>query len=148
MILAGVTDENVEIVKRLQPSGIDMVAAAHGGPDAEPFADIPAPAFAEDFETVFFGAGLRGSYRGVEGLLAGWRDWLVAWERYYLEAEEFIGAGDRVVVFVRARGRTSRDGVEMEHAPAAVWTVRDGLVRRIEFHIDRDEALAAAGLDR
>jgi ketosteroid isomerase-like protein len=148
VILAAVTGDNVEIVKRLQPSGIDMVAAAHSAPDVEPFADIPAPAFAEDFTAAFFGSGMRGEYEGVEGLIAGWRDWLVAWESYDLEAEEFIAAGEHVVVFVRARGRTTRDGVEMEHAPAAVWTLRDGLVRRIEFHIDRDEALAAAGLER
>jgi ketosteroid isomerase-like protein len=29
---------------------------------------------------------------------------------------------------------------------AQVWTFRDGLIARMEMYLDRDEALAAAGL--
>jgi len=44
-------------------------------------------------------------------------------------------------VFARVRGRTRRDQVTVEHAPAAVWALRDGLVSRVEFYLHRDEAL-------
>jgi len=113
----------------------------------QPFADLPPGSFAEDFEVRFVaaGAGTDLRFRGLEGLGAGWRNWLEAWDRYEIEAEEFIDAGDQVVVFTRVRARTHRDGVEMEHAPAAVWTLCDGVVQRIEFYLERDAALAAVG---
>jgi hypothetical protein len=40
---------------------------------------------------------------------------------------------NQVVVLAHVRARTRRDGVEMEHSPAAVYTLRDALVCRIEF---------------
>jgi ketosteroid isomerase-like protein len=138
---------NVELVKELQPSGVDMIAAVGSG-QVEPFGEMPPELFSEDFEAEFFGLDTSShvAYQGTAGLIEGWRDWLEAWESYEIEAEEFIDAGDKVVAFVRIRGRTRRGGVEMEHAPAAVWTLRDGVVCRIAFHLDRDEALASAGL--
>ena len=39
--------------------------------------------------------------------------------------------------------RTHRDGVEVEHSPAAVATVRDGVLVRMRFYLDRDEARRA-----
>jgi ketosteroid isomerase-like protein len=47
---------------------------------------------------------------------------------------------------VRVQARTRRGGVEMEHAPGAVWTLEDGRVRRIEFYLERRQALTAARL--
>ncbi len=44
-------------------------------------------------------------------------------------------------------GRTKTGGVEVEAPGAAVWTVVDGRVRRVEFHLDREAALRSAGLD-
>ena len=138
---------NIEIVKGLQPSGIDLVAAFKGEQGAQPFPELPASAFAEDFESVFIAPdATNGPFRGLEGLVTGWLDWLEAWERYEITAEKFISAADQVVVFVRISGHTRRDGVEIEHAPAAIWTLRNGVVRRIEFYLDRNEALKAAGL--
>ena len=138
-------DRNVEIVRALQPSEIDLVSAVRG--PENPFPQLPPASFAEDFASEWIGpSGLKlGPFRGVEGIAAGWRDWLEAFETYEVRAEEFIGLGDQVLVFVRVRARTVRDGVEMEHAPAAVWTLRDGLVTRIVLYLDRDEALAAVG---
>jgi ketosteroid isomerase-like protein len=143
-----VSRRNVEIVRTVQPSGVDLVALNREASEA--FA-LPGSAFAEDFESAFMTADAPtrlGPFRGAEGFVAGWRDWLEPWARYEIEAEEFIDADDRVVVFARVRARTRRGNVEVEHAPAAVWTVRDGLVRRVEFYLGRGEALEAAGLAR
>ena len=123
------------------------MAALSGGGGGAPFAAVPASSFAPDFESSFIAPdGVNGPFHGVDGLAAGWRDWLEAWERYDVDVERFIAAGDHVIVFVRISGRTRRDGVEVEHTPAVVWTLRDGVVRRLEFYLDRDAALAAAGL--
>ena len=46
-------------------------------------------------------------------------------------------------MFVRQIG-TTRHGVEMIQPSAAVWKFADGLIVRIEFHLDRDEAVASA----
>lgn len=136
---------NVELVRALQPSRLDLVAFTLAAEKAPP----PA-AFAEDFESLFVAEGANtqlGPFRGFTGFLAGWREWLEAWERYELYAEEFIDAGERVVVLARVHARTSRAGVDVEHTPAAVYTVKDGLVQRVEFYLDRAEALRSAGLD-
>jgi ketosteroid isomerase-like protein len=63
-----------------------------------------------------------------------------------ITVDEFVDAGDKVVTLVRIRGRTSRDGVEVEHRPAAVWTVGDGQVTAVTFFLDRDEAFEFAGI--
>jgi ketosteroid isomerase-like protein len=140
-------EQNVELVTALQPSGVDLVEANQRG--RGPFDELPASMFAKDFEAAFIAreSGAESArWKGIEGVAAAWRDWLEAWESYEIRAEEVIDAGDRVVVFARIRGRTRRDHVAMEHAPAAIWTVRDGAVSRVEFYLDRAEALAAAGL--
>jgi hypothetical protein len=51
-------------------------------------------------------------------------------------------ASDRVAGFLRTR----TGGVEVEHAPAAVLFLRDEVLTRLEFHLDRRLAFAAAGL--
>ena len=91
------------------------------------------------------GAGFEG--RGIEGLIEGWRDWLIPWESYVITVEDFVEAGSNVVMLARIRARTSRDGVELEHKPAAVWTVTDGKVTAVTFFLERDEALEFAGID-
>src|SRR5439155_7121300 len=83
---------------------------------------------------------------GLHGFADAWREWLEPWDSYYVEVEEFIDVGDEVVSLVRVSARTTRDGVAIEHRPAAVWSVREGKVARVRFYLHRPEALEAAGL--
>src|SRR5580765_1639468 len=102
------SQENVDLVTALQPSGVDLVAVTSG---EEPFGEVPDSLFEADFRCSFTAAGARaeiGPYSGVEGLVTAWRDWLEPWETYEIEAERFLDVGDRVVAFVRVRGRTRR----------------------------------------
>jgi ketosteroid isomerase-like protein len=85
-------------------------------------------------------------FRGREGvaqLAATLRD---AWAEWRFEAERFIEAGDKVVVFVRvvAEGSTSR--VPIELPDAHVVTLRDGRLTSTCVYRDRSEALEAVGL--
>jgi ketosteroid isomerase-like protein len=85
--------------------------------------------------------------RGREGVVAAQREWLRMWERpFKVEAEEFIDAGDRVVVFIRWHGRGKGSGVDVEAAGAHLWELRDRKAVRWDVFRDRDEALAAAGV--
>jgi ketosteroid isomerase-like protein len=137
--------ETVELVRAAWPRRMDMVdIVGSGSPD-----DM-ASYLDPDVEVAFIASApgvpeLR--YLGVEGLADGWREWLEPYESYWLEIEDVISAGeDDVVVPVRVSARTKRDGVLIEHSPAAICTARDGKVVRIRFYLDRDHALEVAGL--
>lgn len=144
--------ENVDLVKALQPARVDLVEglaeADAGGDFLTP--NAPADSFADDFEVEWVASSStqRPHYRGLAGMIEGWRDWLTPWASYRIDAEDFLDAGDEVVVLVHVRAKTSRDGVVMEHSPAAVWTIEDGKVIRIRFFLERDIALVAAGLPK
>ena len=71
---------------------------------------------------------------------------LEAWEERRLEAEEFIDAGDNVVVLVHEYRRGRGSGVELEGETAVVVSVSGGRVVRIQGYLDRDAALAAVDL--
>jgi ketosteroid isomerase-like protein len=138
--------ENLELVRASWPrEAVDVVPLmADAGSLADSFG-----ALSEEVEVEFV-ANSPGvpdvSYRGAQGLADGWRDWLAPYESYRLAAEEVIDAGDDVLVLARVRARTHRDGVVIEHAPAAVCTVRDGQIVRARFYLDREQAMEAVGL--
>jgi ketosteroid isomerase-like protein len=71
---------------------------------------------------------------------------LEAWEERRLEAEEYIDAGNDVVVLLHEYRRGRGSGVELEVDTAVVVAVSGGRVVRIQGYMDRDAALAAAGL--
>jgi ketosteroid isomerase-like protein len=142
--------QNIDLIKGLQPTDVDLVQlfGAESAVDAL-LADADAGAMSPDavIDFVAAGPGLGNrELRGVEGLVEGWRDWLEGWDSYVLQLEEILDAGEYVVSLVRIRGRTTRDGVEVEHTPAAVWKIEDGIVVALTFYLDRDQAFEAAGL--
>jgi ketosteroid isomerase-like protein len=60
---------------------------------------------------------------------------------------EIIDAGDKVLQLVTVHARTSRDGVEIVHHPAAVWTIRDGAPVPVHFFLEQDLAREFAEVD-
>jgi ketosteroid isomerase-like protein len=141
------SQENVELVKSLQPTDVDLVEVfASDEVATQAMVDAFAGVFGEDFAAQFISSEMElPEYRGVGGFIAAWGDWLAPWASYRIEAERFIDAGDDVVVLARIRGRTARDGVTVEHTPAAIWSLREGKVVALRFYLDREEALKAAG---
>jgi ketosteroid isomerase-like protein len=86
--------------------------------------------------------------RGHSEVIDAFVDNQQAWESIVIEPQRFFGAGaDLVVAFWHdiARGRVS--GAEVETDTGVVYTVREGLVVRVQPYMDRAEALRAAGLD-
>ena len=86
------------------------------------------------------------SYHGVDGVRRAFDTWFETWEWMTLEIEEIHAVGDRVLFTLhqRAKGRTSE--AEVEIRSYNVYTFRDGLVTRVELFVERENALAAAGL--
>jgi uncharacterized protein len=69
-----------------------------------------------------------------------------AWDEHRIEPQEFIDAGDRVVVLQREYQR-SKSGVELVVDTATILDVHDGRVVRIQGYMNPAEALKAAGLE-
>ena len=144
------SQENVELVRGLQPSrDTDLVATFRDDATSAAVMETLSPFFHEDVEIVApsFVAGEGVRFVGLEGLRAGWLDWLEPWESYRVEVEDVIDAGDDAVVLVRDFGRRAGMTVEVSVMGGAVWTVRDGRVGRVAFYLNRSEALKAVGLE-
>ena len=85
-------------------------------------------------------------YRGLEQVAAATREWLAAWDRYWMTAEDFIEVGDDVVVLMDLHGRAARTGLAVEARVAAVWRMRHGQATQVRYYDDTAEALEAVGL--
>ena len=87
-----------------------------------------------------------GGHHGPEGIRAYMQRFLGAWEKVVIKGEEFIAAGDSVVVAVHqvATGKGSGAPVEMRYFQ--VWSLRGGVVLRMESIIERSDAFEAAGI--
>jgi uncharacterized protein len=64
-----------------------------------------------------------------------------------VEPEDFVDAGDSVVVSVHVHGRGRASGATVDYRFASVVTVKDGKILRGENYLEMDEALEAAGLE-
>ena len=87
-----------------------------------------------------------GEWHGYEGLLRFTSDQMQAFERMWIEPEEFIDAGDVVVVPVRFGGRARHTGIDVEFSYVHVLTVQNGKTVRIDVYESKAQALQAAGL--
>ena len=139
---------NVELVERA------LVAVTRGADwtglfsDDERWAELReqmSPAYAEDCVFCWVALGQRIERVGIDGLRAGWLDWLEPWAEYRSEVEEMRPLDDeRVLVIVRMVGKRN-EGPEIEMNSAAIVTVRDARICRIDFHGRPEDAMAAAG---
>ena len=87
-----------------------------------------------------------GAYVGPEGIRRYMRRFLEDWDSAEIEAEEFIGVGDSVVVGVHQRAAGKGSGIPVDMRYFQLWTFRGGAVIRIESIREREEALEAAGM--
>jgi ketosteroid isomerase-like protein len=126
--------ENVEIVRRIYETKREHLRDC--APWLHPELEIvPTPEFPE--QTVL---------RGFEG----WMEWVTRWpalvEGYDVKPERFWESGPVIVVAVRETGAARRSGVPVDDHFAHVWTLRDGLIVRIQVFNSPEQALKAAGL--
>lgn len=127
---------NLEIVRRLyevvNASGIGAVAEfAH--PDVEA---VPPPNWPE-----------ASTLRGREQLEEFARGWMETFQGFKVEPERFVDAGgQRVVVYVRDRGRIRGSDTEIDTRLIHVWTLVAGKIVRWQVFADEAQALEAADL--
>ena len=75
--------------------------------------------------------------------MAEWADARDDWE---MEADDYIDAGERVVVILTQRGRSKATGIPVEMRFAQVWTLRDGHGVSMQLYASVEEALETVGL--
>jgi len=144
-----VSAEALRVVEEIQSilTEFDVVAALDDPTDRRAqrlFMELAEPDF--DVTMVDRYQKARLEYSGFEGFVEAWRDWTNAFESFRVEVEEMIEAGEQVVSLVTMTGKIEASVAEVKAPGAAVWTVAGGRVSRVEFHLDRDAALHAAGL--
>jgi ketosteroid isomerase-like protein len=145
-----VSAEAVRLVEEIQQAltSEDVVSALNDDSDQTVprlFMELAHP----DFEVSMVGpeyAPATLNFTGLDGFVEAWTDWTNAYESFRIEVDEMIDAGDKVVSLVRQIGVLKGGEGEIETTGAAVWTIREGRLSRVEFHLDRDSALRAAGL--
>jgi ketosteroid isomerase-like protein len=141
--------ENLELVRQLQPGPAgDLVPLVRDDASSAAWTKAVAPVFHPDVESVIHVIDAESvTHVGLAGLRSAWLEWLVPWMSYRSDLDRLIEVGDQVVALVRDYGRRAPGDAEVEMIAAAVWTVRDGKVARVEFYADRATALEAVGLE-
>jgi ketosteroid isomerase-like protein len=131
------SQENVEIVRRANDLTNDGdLAAAYGflHPDVEWVIAREHP----DARTL----------TGHEAVAEYQRDWQEAVPDVGVEYDRVLDAGGKVVAIGSVRGTGTGSGADVQVPIALVFTLRDGLIIRVEEYLNPSEALEAAGLSR
>jgi uncharacterized protein len=88
-----------------------------------------------------------GHYRGYAGIEKFWDQWHAAVGQLHFEPEEFIDAGDNVVVVARRSGRGTQSGLEVSDRVIQVFTFDGDTCVKVQEFYDRGSALNAARAD-
>jgi ketosteroid isomerase-like protein len=130
------SQENVEIARasyqKLNASGSLDAAYEFLSPDVEFHVSGAFP----DLDAV---------YRGHDGVRRLNDQLNEPWEQFKLEPDRFIDLGEQVLVLSHFRAK-GRDGIEVRLPFAHLWTLRDGLVVRMDAFAGHEQALDALGL--
>lgn len=87
-----------------------------------------------------------GTWHGKDGLLESISDWIAEFDDFSMEAEEYIDAGDAVVVRTRHRGRGTGSGVPVDATFWFVYGFDGGKITSFDTYVDGEQALEAVGL--
>jgi hypothetical protein len=91
-----------------------------------------------------------GRWTGRAGMVESFRDNLVGWEDFRIEADEYrVLDGERVLVLTRTTAHGRAGGLvvgQMRAKGAVLYQVRRGQVIRLVYYWDRERALADLGL--
>ena len=141
------SQENVEIVKKLLVDGVDVVPLARDDAiSARRRSELEA-LYEPDCPVTWFAHGQRViEATGWDDVRRRWLDWLAPWETYRVRIERIVPVGDRVLVLLRVHGRVAETQSDVELIAASIYVLRERRVARVEHYADRNEALEAAGL--
>ena len=91
-----------------------------------------------------------GNWTGLAEMAQSMRNWLSAWEKVHVEADEYLELDDeRVLVLARHSGRGKTSGLQIGQTGtknATLFHIRGGKTTRLVLYWDRENALADLGL--
>jgi len=126
-------------------TGLDLEEGMEGPQMLEMLEAALAEAGEANFEVAMVGSGqTRDDYRGIEGLREAMADWISPYSEYRVFVEEIRETPSGYIFLVRQVGRTKHGGVDVENAGATVFKGEGGRLRRVEFHLDREDAERSA----
>jgi ketosteroid isomerase-like protein len=85
--------------------------------------------------------------RGRDAAIRTFRQFDEAWEEHRSEVEEIRAVDDERVLVLSVEHFRGRDGIEITQPCANLFTLREGMVVRLQSFWERANALAAAGLE-
>jgi ketosteroid isomerase-like protein len=129
------TDENVEVVKRIEDAWNDGDLSGFLDFFDEYVVMVPVPNHPEP-EPV----------HGREGVLEFSERWLAPWDTYRFETENIVASGDAVVWTMRQHGTQNSTGLTMDTSMSAVFAFRQGKIVQVRWFWDKAEALEVVGL--
>jgi ketosteroid isomerase-like protein len=134
---AAMSDENLQV-------GRDLIDAVNRG-DLDAFLARVRPDVVWDDREGW--PGIKGVYRGPDGVRDWWDRFLEVWESVAIEIEEIReGPDGRVFLQVSGAFRGGASGASAEVRAWEVLSLEDGQVARRKLLWTREEALDAAGL--
>jgi ketosteroid isomerase-like protein len=129
-----VSQENVDIVRRCfaawDQGEIDAVVAEYA-------ADVEV-----DVTSV-----MDGRFQGRDAVRDYFKSTLASL-RFAHDELKLIDAGDDVVALTRGRGVGASSGAGWESELGYVFTLEDGLIRKMRFYLGHQQALEAVGLSK
>jgi ketosteroid isomerase-like protein len=129
------SQEEVEIVRRIYE-----VWGAEGSPVASGLLD-PEVEWVNPPEAVE-----PGTRQGIDAFATAAQTVADTFEGVGVEIEEFVDAGELVVVLATLRGRGRGSGAAVERKQGYVWTIQEGKAVRFQWFNSPAKALEAAGL--
>jgi ketosteroid isomerase-like protein len=139
-----VSRENVDFVRNLvvASASMDQPTLIAALPDLIPQIADPAIEWVEDPTRVD-----SRIWRGHDGVITSFTQWLEQWDEYSWQAERFVDCGDDVFIAARERGSGATSGATVSSSIFIVVTVRDQKILRWREFYDESQALKAVGLE-
>jgi ketosteroid isomerase-like protein len=141
-----VSEENVEIVRRVYDASQEVESVVKGGGDLanhpamqlfHPECVLEEPAEIPDGATHHGREGVARFFQRIYGEV--WVEWRIV-------PTEIISGPDGVFAAVHNSGR-SKNGAEVEMQVFQTFRFRDGMISQVTSGFDRHEALKAVGLE-
>ena len=126
--------ENVEALKK----GFDAFNSGDGDGVAEVFAD---DAKWEGPNTQDVPGG--GTYDGKDKIMEMVGGIAEEWDEFQSTPDEFVDAGDTVIVLGHITGKHKESGSELKTPFVHVWRMDDGKAKRVQALVDTHEVLEA-----
>lgn len=91
-----------------------------------------------------YGGVFHGPREIAEGYFGGFLEHVD--DDFCLAADRFLSADGDVIASVRLRGHGRLSGAEFDVRAIQLWTVQDGCITRLEYHVDTAAILRALEL--